>query len=216
MSALLNDEIVEAMNHEDVSQRLIITPLLDADQQIGPGSVDLRLGTEFLEETRGDLTVIDPLEQAERYERGDVRISQRRTYVPLGGKYVLHPGQFVLGSTLEFIVLPANVVGQVLSRSSWGRLGLLVATAVAVQPGYRGVLTLELVNTGNIPILLAPGWRVAQLQLWRSTSSTSKPYSGSGKYSSPLGPEGNKLAWEYEELKKLRSIGNRLHGLGAA
>jgi dCTP deaminase len=133
--------------------------------------------------------------------------------VPLGEHLVLHPGQFLLGSTLEFIRLPRRLGAQVLSRSSWGRLGLLVATAVIVQPGFAGSLTLELVNTGSVPIRLRPGLRVAQLQVWAADSETAAPYStGSEKYRAPLGPESNKLAWEADELTRLQAIGRRLLG----
>lgn len=210
MTALLRDGLLSAMSRSNIRERLIVTPLLDSENQVGPGSIDLRLGTEFLEFTRGNQTVVDPMTPPdEGYDRQVIR--QRRTYVPLGDGFILHPGQFVLGSTLEFVGLPADLVGQVLSRSSWGRLGLLVATAVSVQPGFRGVLTLELVNTGGIPIRLTPGLRVAQLQVWSSDNATDGAYSEGGKYQAPLGPEGNKLAWESPEVAKLRAISDRMH-----
>lgn len=214
MSALLGDAIREAMERHDVKDRIIVTPMLDADVQVGPGTIDLRLGTEFIETSRRSAVMVDPLAAASDPTEA---FTSTRTYVPLGGTYVLHPGQFLLGSTLEFVALPADIIGQVLSRSSWGRLGLLVATAVVVQPGYRGVLTLELVNTSDIPLRLAPGLRVAQLQLWRSERATSDPYISAGaKYVAPLGPESNRLAWESKELDKLRSIASRLHGQALA
>lgn len=134
----------------------------------------------------------------------------RRFFVPLGDPFVLHPGQFVLGATLEFLVMPNDLIGQVLSRSSWGRLGLLVATAVAVQPGFRGVLTLELVNAGAVPITLRPGLRVAQLQLWRSDEPVSDGYVSGGKYDAPLGPQSNRLAWEDGERAILSKISDSM------
>lgn len=209
MSALTDGEIRAMLDVEDPARRLLITPLLDPAKQIGPGSIDLRLGTEFLETPRQNNASIDPFATIGPRVRpgGDVR-----TYVPLGDQYVLHPGQFALGATLEFVVLPDDVTGQVLSRSSWGRLGLLVATAVAVQPGFRGSLTLELVNAGTVPIVLRPGLRIAQLQLWRSQSPAVQPYSkGGNKYQAPLGPESNRLAWEDDERKRLIAISNRMH-----
>jgi len=209
VTAILSDKIRHIMSRDAVVQRLIVTPMLDPKRQIGPGTIDLRLGTEFIETSRKNIVVVDPLATD---EDSSLRPEPDRTYVPLGGSYVLHPGQFILGSTLEFISLPPDVVGQVLSRSSWGRLGLLVATAVVVQPGYRGVLTLELVNTGDVPLRLAPGLRVAQLQLWLADSPTSEPYGAAGKYHAPLGPQSDRLAWEWDELSKLRSIASRLHG----
>ena len=208
MTALLSNGIRRIMDRSEVVERIIVSPLLDPEQ-ISPGTIDLRLGTEFFETSRGDLVVVDPFNVSDDAALGS---KPTRRYVPLGGTYVLHPGQFILGSTLEFVSLPSDVIGQVLSRSSWGRLGLLVATAVVVQPGYRGVLTLELVNTGDIPLRLAPGLRVAQLQLWLADSPTSKPYSADAEYHAPLGPESDRLAWESDELQKLRSIASRLHG----
>lgn len=209
MTALTDGDIRSLLAEADPSRRLLITPLLDPDKQIGPGSIDLRLGTEFLETPRQNHAHIDPFHSGDLETRPT---TDTRTYVPLGDKYVLHPGQFALGSTLEFVVLPAHVTGQVLSRSSWGRLGLLVATAVAVQPGFRGSLTLELVNAGTVPIVLRPGLRIAQLQLWSSGTPASNPYAASSnKYVAPLGPESNRLAWEDDERRRILAVGDRMH-----
>lgn len=211
MSLLLHEHLTAAMSPSlAMSERLVITPLLDA-AQVGSGSIDLRLGTEFIEVDRRLEAVVDPYrainEPAEHPADDSVH------FVPLGEYRVLHPGQFVLGATLEFVRLPAHLGAQVLSRSSWGRLGLLVATAVAVQPGYGGCLTLELVNTGSVPIRLYPGLRVAQLQVWSASTPTAVGYTaGESKYLAPLGPQSNRLAWERDELTRLRSIGGRLLG----
>lgn len=207
MSALVREQILERLDDTGPTQ-LTISPLLDRDKQVGAGSIDLRLGTEFLETPRQSMELIDPFREPDAEQSA---VDERRTYVPLGNRYVLHPGQFVLGSTLEFVVMPADLTGQVLSRSSWGRLGLLVATAVAVQPGFRGMLTLELVNSGAVPIVLHPGLRVAQLQLWASSATTARPYNVSGKYDAPLGPQSNRLVSEKNEREVLRQITNNLH-----
>ncbi|WP_448263640.1 dCTP deaminase [Microbacterium aurum] len=208
VTALTDTEIRSMMAETDPAKQLIITPLLDPNKQVGPGSIDLRLGTEFLETPRQNSAAIDPFAEHDPRARPAADL---RTYVPLGDQYVLHPGQFALGSTLEFVVLPDDVIGQVLSRSSWGRLGLLVATAVAVQPGFRGSLTLELVNAGTVPIVLRPGLRIAQLQLWRADRPSAAPYSAHGKYRAPLGPESNRLAWEHEERERLIAISDKMH-----
>ena len=100
MSALVHDDVVELLKHPDRQKRLVITPLLDAEKQIGPGSVDLRLGTEFLELPRQDNRSIDPFLQDSPNTRG----ADRKVFVPLGDEFVIHPGQFVLGATLEFLV----------------------------------------------------------------------------------------------------------------
>lgn len=208
MSALVDLDILELLRQTNPEERLVVTPLLDAEKQIGPGSVDLRLGTEFLETARPNNRAIDPFDS----EIANLsRATHVKSYVPLGDEFVLHPGQFVLGGTLEFVGLPTSLTGQVLSRSSWGRLGLLVATAVAVQPGFQGVLTLELVNAGSVPIVLRPGVRIAQLQLWRAARGASVSYTNNGKYKAPLGPESNRLAWEDSEKNTLRAISDRMH-----
>lgn len=208
MSLLLREQLLAEMSREALSDRLVVTPLLD-DAQVGPGSIDLRLGTEFIETERRSEAVVDPYgDQTDG--SGDSEV-----FVPLGQHLVLHPGQFILGATLEFIRLPSHLGAQVLSRSSWGRLGLLVATAVAVQPGFGGCLTLELVNAGSLPIRLRPGLRVAQLQVWSAKDPTANPYaSGFEKYRAPLGPESNRLAWESGELDRIRAVGERLLGAG--
>ncbi len=141
---------------------LIITPLLDPQKQINEGSasVDLRLGTRFLASRRGALTHI---ETQTTKSSEDISKLQDEYYVNFGHDFVLHPGHFVLAGTLEYMHLPPNLVGNVVTRSSWGRHGLIIATAVAIQPGYLGTLTLELRNLAEIPLKLYPGRRILQI-----------------------------------------------------
>lgn len=213
MTLLLRDQLSKAMKREVLDERLIVVPLLD-DDQVGAGTIDLRLGTEFIEIRRWTETGIDPLNLDPQSQSRLVQSAQTadRAFVSLGAKFVLHPGQFVLGATLEFIRLPLDISGQVVGRSSWGRLGLMVATAVVVQPGFAGVLTLELVNAGSVPIHLYPGLRVAQLQLWMAESATGLPETDRPKYAVPLGPESVHLAWKSDEVDRIKAIGNRLAG----
>lgn len=86
-------------------------------------------------------------------------------YVRFGDKFILHPRSFVLGGTLEWVRLPRNIAGYVTSRSSWGRRGLIIATATGVHPQFTGCLTLELFNSGEVPIALYPGMAVCQFFL---------------------------------------------------
>jgi dCTP deaminase len=114
------------------------------------------------------------------------RRAQERFYIERGREFFLHPGEFVLGSSLEYVRLPKSLSGLVTSRSSWGRMGLVIATATSVGPGYKGVITLELTNMGNTPICLYPGFRIAQIMFYRlETSATGYK----GKYDCLIGPE---------------------------
>jgi dCTP deaminase len=207
MSLMRNEDLIEALGHETpIDQRLFITPLLD-DEQVGPASVDLRLGSEFflLERSRG--AGIDPSKDGQQ----KVDELHETVKVPLGKRLWLHPGQFVLGSTFEYFRLPADAGAYVLARSSWGRIGLLVATAIMVQPGYTGTLTLELVNEGDSPIALYPGLRVAQLAIHKLESATEKPYGAAApKYSSPIGPQASRLAWDRGEIDRIEALRRRL------
>lgn len=206
---LQREEIIKALEVDQITDRLIISPLLEPDRQIGPGSVDLRLGSGFIEVRRRHEQVVDPSTDPVDVQAG----SEDRYEVPIGESLFIHPGQFLLGATFEFIQLPPHLGGQVLGRSSWGRLGLVVATAVTVQPGFRGCLTLELQNLGPVPIRLFPGLRVAQLMLWTTAGPTGSPYSDDAKYSAPLGPESSRIGWERDEIDRLVEMGRNLRGM---
>jgi dCTP deaminase len=159
---------------ESTREQLIISPILNWKEQVkrGSASVDLRLSCSFTIPKRSQLTNFDPLLES-KYKRKSVkavngngrkpRSRQNDLYVGIGDYLVLHPRQFVLGNTLEWIHLPCNYAAYVVGRSSWGREGLVIATATGVHPGYSGVLTLELTNLGEIPLKLYPGITIAQL-----------------------------------------------------
>jgi dCTP deaminase len=96
--------------------------------------------------------------------------------------FILHPGEFVLGSTFEFVTLPDNIAARLEGKSSLGRLGLLThSTAGFVDPGFKGHVTLELANVSNLPIKLWPGMKVGQLCFFQLSSPAETPY-GSAKY----------------------------------
>ena len=179
-------ELWERMDRR-LEDRLVVTPLLSA-KQVSGGSVDVRLGTEFIVLKRSARGPINPMTMSE-----GAADYQERVVLDVGQRMVLHPNQLVLGATLEFLQIPADLIAYVIGRSSWGRLGLIVATAIMVQPGYRGSLTLELANLGDTPIYLYPGTRIAQL-VFHSVSSPTAGYAQQGKYSGPVGPEFSKLA----------------------
>ncbi len=204
MSLLSGDEIRDALARADLSQRLVVMPLLDPAVQIGPASIDVRLGTQFRLLRRTTEAGINALAHPQQA----IERAQERVTVELGLLLWLHPGQFVLGSTLEFLRLPPDLGGTVTSRSSWGRAGLLVATAAVVQPGYSGSLTLELTNHGDAPIALYSGSRVAQLTLTRVDPPTTTPYRG--LYDAPMGPQVANLEKDTAELKHLGRAGESL------
>lgn len=160
------EKIRELLEHpgENPADRLVISPLLDLEEQLKPGtaSVDVRLGQRFHVPLRAKLSQLDLLSPA---HQADLLKYKDDTFVPIGDYFVLHPGQFVLGETLEWIRLPRNLTAYVIGKSTWGRDGLIIATAIGVHPNFSGILTLEISNVGEIPIYLYPGLAIAQLFL---------------------------------------------------
>ena len=143
---------------KDPGDLFIVTPMLCEAKQVSGMAIDLRLGNEFVLPVRSRYALFDPDANApdnRRYSTGDIEHYQDRIYRAFGQPFILHPGEFVLGCTFEYVQFPNNLGGQIVGRSSWGRLGLNIATATAVAPGYSGVLTLELVNHGSSPIITA-------------------------------------------------------------
>lgn len=100
--------------------------------------------------------------QSERARRAEARIVKSH-FSPFGSTFVLHPGRFVLASTLEWIRLPINLSGYVAGKSTWGRRGIVIETAAGVHPGFSGCLTLEVANLGEVPVHLTPGMQICQL-----------------------------------------------------
>lgn len=187
MTALTRPEIERWMQLTPLADRLIVTPLLDRDSAIGPSSIDLRLGNQFLVFRRESFEVMDV--GAPGSERENIHRYQERLVRPIRGKIVLHPRQLIIGSTLEYVQIPKGLMSYVVGKSSWGRLGLIIATATKVDPGFRGCITLEIVNEGEIPLVLYPGLPIAQLVLHSAPGDV--VYDGS--YHCPIGPEFPKL-----------------------
>ena len=170
---LLSDlDILKRLVHPEPGMRIIITPLIDPLAQIGPSSLDVRLGVGFKVTVTSHLPSIDP------YSKPSVAAQyMREIELPIGEPLYLHPGEFVLASTLEYIHVPRDLGCRLEGRSSWGRLGLLVhATAGFIDPGYSGNLTFELFNAGRLPIELKPGSRMAQLCFMSMSNTPRIPY----------------------------------------
>ncbi len=143
---------------------------------VQPSSIDVRLDRLFRVFNNGKYTHIDPA----------LRQDDLTTLVEVDGDdaFVLHPGEFVLGSTFEGVTLPDTLAGRLEGKSSLGRLGLLThSTAGFIDPGFSGHITLELSNVANLPITLWPGMKIGQLCLFRLTSPSLHPY-GAAQYGS--------------------------------
>ncbi len=165
MAVLSAKEIRDALHEGDLAQRLVITPSVSNTVQLAKGeaSVDLRLGTRFRAAKRAHVAAFSTNVNGETGDDAETQFDEY--YVPFGQHFTLHPRHFVLGTSLEYLRLPVRLHGYVSGRSSWGRRGLVIATAVGVHPGYAGCLTLELTNLGEVPLRILPGTRIAQLFL---------------------------------------------------
>ena len=154
--------------------RLVIDPWDPG--MVQPSSVDIRLDRFFRVFMNSRYTHIDPAEQQDELTT---------PVEPQGDDpFVLHPGEFVLGSTFESVGLPDDLAGRLEGKSSLGRLGLLThSTAGFIDPGFSGHVTLELSNVATLPIKLWPGMKIGQLCLFRLESPAEHPY-GSAVYGS--------------------------------
>ncbi|WP_200530394.1 dCTP deaminase [Halorubrum sp. LN27] len=174
---------------------LVVEPLDDVDQQVQPASVDLRLGERFLEFQRTNIPCIHPTEADEVGEY------VTETTVPEGEEFILHPGDFVLGTTTERVEIPPDLLATVQGRSSLGRLAIVIhATAGIVDPGYKGQITLELSNLGTAPVALTPGMRVSQLIFTELKSPANRPYGveRGSKYQDQDGPQASRIGSDPE------------------
>ena len=166
MSILGKTKIVELLNAPDSNKRLFITPILEGDQ-VSDSSFNVRLSFEFVTIKRGNVDVFDPARKEEPPDR-----FRTLHYLNLQNAFYLHPNEMALASTLEHFRLPESVGAYVTSRSKWGRRGLIIATATAINPGFSGTITLELVNHGNVPLVLYPGISVAQIVFHTAIGAT--------------------------------------------
>lgn len=168
-------------------------PPVDIDQQVQPASIDLRLGAAFRIFNYGNHALIDPSKPIDFDDFTElVTINER--------PFILHPGAFVLGSTLEYVSIPANLVGRLEGRSSIGRLGVIVhATAGFIDPGFEGTITLEISNAGKIPVALHSGMRICQLTLLE-TGPVLRPYGAArrSKYQGQREPTASRIAQDAE------------------
>ena len=202
------------LSDKDVRERLKrgdlkIEPL--EDHQIGPASVDIKLGSAFRVFKLSDHTVIDPLNYQDDFKKevslGSGVTMKRHEYTDLyegfskEKPFVLHPHDFVLGSSIERFEFPDDLGGKLEGRSSLGRIGLVIhSTAGWFDPGFQGTCTLEITNIGKIPIKLYPGMRVGQMVFEQMTSKSENPYNlrDQSKYSGQMEPTESRIGKDLE------------------
>jgi dCTP deaminase len=179
---------------------LVVSPILSSDQ-IGAASVDLRLGNVFLIVRARGSSHVDPSIVKATSSAGlthDVEFHREqkheRVEVPFMTRFLLHPGSLALVPTLEWLSLPGNILGTVTARSTWAREGLSIATATLIEPGYKGIVTLELSNLGQIPIAMYPGLRIAQIAFINVRGRSRRPEAG--QFTSSFEPRQGVIAKE--------------------
>lgn len=182
-----------SIREEIEAGRILIDPFDETCVQ--PSSVDIHVDESFRVFRNSRYPFIDV-----RQEMPDLTEEVKAV---AGEPFILHPGEFVLGSTLERVRLPDDLVARLEGKSSLGRLGLLIhSTAGYVDPGWDGYLTLELSNVANLPISIYPGMKIGQISFFRLTTPADAPY-GSGaagsKYQGQRGPTASRFFEEFDE-----------------
>lgn len=171
--------------------RIVIDPFDPACVQ--PSSVDLHVDSQFRVFANSRYPYIDVKEEMPSLTEV-VKVED-------GEPFILHPGEFVLGSTLERVGIPDDMVARLEGKSSLGRLGLLIhSTAGYVDPGWDGYLTLELSNVANLPITIYPGMKIGQISFFRLTTPAERPYGSKGtksKYQGQRGPTASRFFEEF-------------------
>ena len=190
--AILSDKTIKEYLEEG---KIVIDPLKD-EQQIQPSSVDMRLGDDFKVFKVIRKPYIDPKDEE------DIAEYMESSTVPEGEAFIIHPNEFALATTQEYVKVPDDLVARVEGRSSMGRLGVTMhVTAGYVDPGFEGRITLEISNIGAMPVALYPGQRVCQLVFETMTTPAELPYGHpkrNSKYMKQLKPESSRVKLDYE------------------
>ncbi len=171
-------------------KRIIVKPSPDLSTQLGSNSLDLRLGNTFRVFDHSKFAYIDP------YDKNSSSDVTREIKVKEGERFIIQPGDFVLGTTTEYIEIPDDLIGSLEGRSSIGRLGVIIhSTAASIECGFRGHITLELANMGKMPVALYPGMRICSVSFSELTSPAEVPYykKKNAKYSGQKGPDESKI-----------------------
>jgi dCTP deaminase len=180
-----------SIREEIKAGRIVIDPF--SDDCVQPSSVDLHCDSVFRVFHNARYPFIDVKQPMD-----DLTESVE---VLDGEAFILHPGEFVLGSTRERVALPEDLVARLEGKSSLGRLGLLIhSTAGYVDPGWDGYLTLELSNVANLPITIYPGMKIGQISFFRLSTPADNPYGSSAagsKYQGQRGPTPSRFFEEF-------------------
>jgi dCTP deaminase len=136
---------------------VIPEPPLAEIEKSGEASVTLRLGRWFVVIRQSSHAFFDVLPGSTEAR------STRKYFVPFGKEFILHPGRFVVASTLEWLRFPTMLGGYVGGKSTWARRGLIIETAAGIHPGFSGCLSLELANVGEVPFKIRPGMKICQV-----------------------------------------------------
>ncbi len=199
--AILPDKEIKRLVRERKAVHVEEGPEINEELQIGPSSMDLRMGYEFgvLNTRKLDIVDTKSMERYSNYMKKEKHSAEEGV--------IVHPGEFILGTTLETVKCPSNLVARVEGRSSYGRLGIIVhATAGYIDPGFKGDITLEIQNLGNAPVKLYPEDRVCQLVFETMTSEAENPYGDKmdTKYMGQTGATGSRLGSEKRREKQSR------------
>lgn len=172
------------------SGRLKVDNLEDLETQIQPSGIDLRLGNTFRVFKNMSIPYIDTKAPIEGYTE-PVEMQDDKPFI-------IHPGEFILGTTKEYIKVPSDLVGMIDGRTSIGRLGVSIhTTSAGLNPGWEGFLTLEISNVGKLPVALYPGMRICKVTFVKLTSEAERPYK-STKYQYTSTPEESKIFKEFK------------------
>ncbi|MBI4550837.1 MAG: dCTP deaminase [Candidatus Latescibacteria bacterium] len=195
---ILSDRTIR---EEIAAGRLIIDPY--DPKLVQPASLDLRLSLKF--RVFADVSMYGQMGKAYIDTKESVADIMRLVEVKDGEPFMLPPRQFVLGSTVETVTLPADLVGRLEGRSSLGRIGVVIhSTAGYIDCGYSGQITLEISNLSPLPIALYPGMRIAQISFARMTTPAERPYGHkdlSSKYQGQQDPTPSKLFMDFTTSK---------------
>ncbi|WP_200234494.1 dCTP deaminase [Thiohalocapsa halophila] len=192
-SVLVDHQIKKALGDKEI----LVVPIMCLDEQLGSASLDVRLGTSFEIYHRNKYGIIDFVDPKNREQAAS---ESEIVDLDILDSISLTPGQFVLAHTMEYIELSDNIAAEIEGRSSFARLGVEVhMTAGFIDPGFSGAITLEIHNSGAMPIILYPGLRIAQLRFAR-VSAPEKSYSRrhNSKYKGLLAQNPSRYSRDYE------------------